>query len=76
MASGTVKWFDVATGFGFLQPATGGKDVFVHIGAVERAGSKDLNERQKINYEVQAERGRVAAVNLKGLILMNAQCRI
>jgi hypothetical protein len=57
-------------------PAASRRSAAGPIGAVERAGSKDLNERQKINYEVQAERGRVAAVNLKGLLLMNVQCRI
>ena len=65
MASGTVKWFNSQKGFGFIQPENGGKDVFVHISAVERAGLQGLNEGQKISYEVQSERGREAAVNLK-----------
>jgi CspA family cold shock protein len=65
MASGTVKWFNATKGFGFIQPDGGGKDVFVHISAVERAGLQSLNEGQKINYEIQSERGREAAVNLK-----------
>jgi CspA family cold shock protein len=65
MASGTVKWFNAQKGFGFIQPDSGGKDVFVHISAVERAGLNGLNEGQKINYEVQADRGKDAAVNLK-----------
>lgn len=65
MATGTVKWFNPAKGFGFIQPDSGGKDVFVHISAVERAGLMGLNEGQKISYEVQSERGREAAVNLK-----------
>ncbi|GEP61722.1 hypothetical protein RSO01_88880 [Reyranella soli] len=65
MASGTVKWFNAQKGFGFIQPDSGGKDVFVHISAVERAGLHGLNEGQKISYEVQSERGREAAVNLK-----------
>jgi CspA family cold shock protein len=65
MASGTVKWFNATKGFGFIQPDGGGKDVFVHISAVERAGMRSLNEGQKISYEIQTERGREAAVNLK-----------
>jgi len=65
MASGTVKWFNATKEFGFLQPDGGGKDVFVHISAVEQAGLNGLNENQKISYEVQSERGRDAAVNLK-----------
>ncbi len=65
MATGTVKWFNATKGFGFIQPADGGKDVFVHISAVERAGLNGLNEGQKITYEVQQDRGKDAAVNLK-----------
>lgn len=65
MASGTVKWFNATKGFGFIQPDTGGKDVFVHISAVERAGLNGLNEGQKISYDVANERGKEAAVNLK-----------
>src|SRR3977135_2298931 len=60
-----VKWFNPAKGFGFIQPDSGGKDVFVHISAVERAGLSTLNEGQKITYEVQQDRGKDAAVNLK-----------
>jgi CspA family cold shock protein len=67
MANGTVKWFNSAKGFGFIQPDDGGKDVFVHISAVERAGLRGLNEGQKVAYELQAERGRTAAVNLQAL---------
>jgi CspA family cold shock protein len=67
MANGTVKWFNSAKGFGFIQPDDGGKDVFVHISAVERAGLRGLNEGQKVEYEMQSERGRTAAVNLKPL---------
>ena len=65
MAIGTVKWFNNVKGFGFIQPQDGGKDVFVHISAVERAGMSSLVEGQKISFEVQSERGRNAAVNLK-----------
>ncbi len=65
MATGTVKWFKSTKGFGFIQPDGGGKDVFVHISAVERAGLRTLNEGQKIIYEVQEDRGKNAAVNLK-----------
>ena len=65
MATGTVKWFNATKGFGFIQPDSGGKDVFVHISAVERAGLHGLNEGQKITYEIQQDRGKDAAVNLK-----------
>lgn len=65
MAKGTVKWFNPTKGYGFIQPDTGGKDVFVHISAVERAGLKSLNEGQKIEYELVASRGKEAAENLK-----------
>jgi CspA family cold shock protein len=67
MANGTVKWFNSAKGFGFIQPEDGGKDVFVHVSAVERAGLRGLNEGQRLAYELQSERGRTAAVNLKPL---------
>ena len=56
MATGTVKWFNATKGFGFIQPDAGGPDVFVHISAVERAGMRDLNEGQKIAYEVVADK--------------------
>jgi len=67
MASGTVKWFNSTKGFGFIQPDNGGKDVFVHISAVERAGLGGLNEGQKVSYEEKEERGKTAAVDLKAL---------
>jgi CspA family cold shock protein len=67
MSTGTVKWFNSTKGFGFVQPEDGGADVFVHISAVERAGLRGLNEGQRIEYELQSERGRTAAVNLKPL---------
>jgi cold shock protein len=64
MAIGTVKWFNAQKGYGFIQPAAGGKDVFVHISAVERAGLGSLNEGQKVSYEVVRDRGKEAAGNL------------
>ena len=67
MANGTVKWFNATKGFGFIQPEDGGKDVFVHISAVERAGLRGLNEGQQVAFELQNERGRTAAVNLRPL---------
>lgn len=67
MATGTVKWFNPTKGFGFIQPDTGGADVFVHISAVERAGLRGLNEGQRMQYELKEERGKVAAVDLKAL---------
>lgn len=65
MASGTVKWFNKVKGYGFIQPSDGGKDVFVHITAVERAGMDTLVEGQKVNYDMVSERGKSAAANLK-----------
>jgi CspA family cold shock protein len=65
MANGTVKWFNGQKGFGFIQPEDGSKDVFVHISAVERAGLRSLNEGQKLSYELQSERGKTSAGNLK-----------
>ena len=56
MATGTVKWFNATKGFGFIQPDDGGKDVFVHVSAVERAGLRDLNEGQKVAYEIVADK--------------------
>jgi CspA family cold shock protein len=67
MATGTVKWFNAAKGFGFIQPDGGGQDVFVHISAVERAGTTDLREGQKISFELEDDRqsGKKSAGNLK-----------
>lgn len=66
MASGKVKWFNAQKGFGFIQPTSGGADVFVHISAVERAGMDGLQEGQSLSYDLeQGQRGRVSAVNLK-----------
>jgi CspA family cold shock protein len=65
MAIGTVKWFNATKGFGFIVPEDGGKDVFVHITAVQRAGLQGLQENQKIGFEVVQERGKATATNLK-----------
>jgi CspA family cold shock protein len=65
MPNGTVKWFNTTKGYGFIQPEDGGKDVFVHISAVERAGLNGLNEGQAVSYDLTDERGKTAAVNLK-----------
>jgi len=65
MTTGTVKWFNAQKGFGFLQPEGGGKDVFVHITAVQAAGLNGLDEGQKVSFEVVKERGKEAAANLK-----------
>ena len=67
MTTGTVKWFNATKGYGFIQPDDGGKDVFVHISAVERAGLRDLAEGQKVVYEIVADKrtGRSSAGNLK-----------
>ena len=67
MATGTVKWFNAQKGFGFIQPDDGGKDVFVHITAVERSGIGNLTEGQKLSYDLMDERGKTAATNLKGM---------
>lgn len=65
MARGTVKWFNSQKGYGFIQPQGGGKDVFVHISAVEKAGLTTLNEGQQIQYEEVSNRGKTSAENLK-----------
>jgi cold shock protein len=67
MAQGTVKFFNSQKGFGFIQPTDGGKDVFVHISAVERAGMSSLNEGQKVSFDVVSERGKLAAANLQAI---------
>jgi cold shock protein len=67
MPIGTVKWFNSAKGFGFIQPDDGGKDVFVHVSAVERAGLRGLDEGQKVSFETQEERGKIAATDLKAV---------
>ena len=66
MATGTVIWFNTTKGFGFIAPESGGKDVFVHISAVERSGLTTLADNQKVTYELQAGRdGRESAVNIE-----------
>lgn len=65
MAEGTVKWFNATKGFGFIEPAAGGKDVFVHASALERSGVHSLSDGQKVSFDVEAGRdGRDSAVNL------------
>ena len=65
MPTGTVKWFNPTKGFGFIQPETGGKDILVHISAVQRAGMQTLKEGQKVTYEIQTQKdGRQSAENL------------
>ncbi len=69
MSTGTVKWFNVTKGFGFITPDDGGKDAFVHLSAVERAGMAHLSEGQKVEFELVADRrsGKPAAENLKAV---------
>jgi CspA family cold shock protein len=69
MPVGTVKWFNSTKGFGFIQPDSGGTDIFVHISAVERAGMSGLAEGQKVSYEEQRDpkRGKTSAENLKAV---------
>ena len=65
MPQGTVKWFNPTKGYGFIQPQEGGKDVFVHISAVERAGLSTLNEGQTVQFELVENRSKTSAENLK-----------
>lgn len=65
MATGIVKWFNPSKGFGFIQPDSGGKDVFVHVSAVEKAGFTGLAEGAKISYEIVSDRGKESAGNLR-----------
>ena len=67
MATGTVKWFNSTKGFGFIEPQDGGKDVFVHVSAVERSELRSLGEGQKVAFELERDRktGRESAVNLR-----------
>lgn len=65
MATGTVKWYNSQKGYGFIEPSDGGKDVFVHATAVEAAGMRGLNDGQQVSYELQQDRGKTSAGNLK-----------
>jgi CspA family cold shock protein len=65
MPTGTVKWFNATKGYGFIMPQGGGKDVFVHISAVERAGLRSLNEGQAVGFELVSNRGKTSAENLR-----------
>ena len=67
MPNGTVKWFNPTKGFGFIQPDSGGMDIFVHISAVERAGLSSLNEGQKVSFDEESDpkKGKTSAVNIK-----------
>ena len=67
MNKGIVKWFNSQKGFGFIQPENGGRDVFVHINAVERAGMGNLNEGQAVTFDIVANRGKSAAENLRAV---------
>lgn len=65
MATGIVKWFNPTKGYGFIQPEAGGADVFVHITAVQSAGINQLNEGQRVSYELTTNKGKTSAANLK-----------
>ncbi len=65
MATGTVKWFNANKGYGFICPDEGGKDVFVHITALEQAGLRQLNDGQKVSYEIAENRGKEAAADIR-----------
>ncbi|MDD3029535.1 MAG: cold-shock protein [Alphaproteobacteria bacterium] len=65
MNEGTVKWFNGQKGYGFIQPADGGSDVFVHISAVQQAGLNGLQDGQRVSYEMATQKGKTSAVNLK-----------
>lgn len=65
MAKGTVKWFNPTKGYGFICPEDGGKDVFVHVSAVQQSGLRDLQEGQAVSYELEESRGKTSAVNLQ-----------
>ena len=75
MPKGIVKWFNPTKGYGFIAPDTGGKDVFVHISAVQKAGMRTLNEGQKLGFEIEMQQnGRAAAVNLSASDYRSSDC--
>jgi CspA family cold shock protein len=65
MAQGTVKWFNPTKGYGFIQPSDGGKDIFVHITALEAAGLRSLDDGQAVSYELEESKGKTSAVNIQ-----------
>ena len=65
MSSGTIKWFDAAKGYGFIQQDNGDKDVFVHISAVEKAGLRSLNPADKVQFDIESRNGKESATNLQ-----------
>ncbi len=65
MKTGTVKWFNTTKGYGFIEPAEGGKDIFVHISALEQAGLRQLDDGQKVSYDIEENNGRTSAINIQ-----------
>jgi CspA family cold shock protein len=65
MNTGTVKWFNATKGYGFVEPSNKSKDVFIHISALEQAGIRDLKEGQKISYDIESNKGKISAIDIK-----------